>query len=736
MIKHELLAPVGNLEMLDAAINAGADAVYLSGYKYGARTEKANFDFDTLKLAVERAHIYGLKVFVTLNTLVKQAELDECYAYIDNLAQLAIDAIIIQDLGIIRYIRHTYPTLECHGSTQMAVYDIDGVKNAAKLGLTRVVVARETPLKVIDEMLALDIIELEVFIHGALCYAYSGQCLLSSAVGGRSGNRGQCAQPCRLNYKINGQNVHAMNMADLSTIEHFEQLVKRPISAFKIEGRLRHPDYVFHTTKAYRLAIDGIGDSALEPYIDNMYQSFNRRYTNGHLLSDNDRLNLEDKAKAGQYIAKTLKNNSKYKINMKLERALSVGDALKIIDGKKSFGIEVFNIYKDNKKIKQAVAGSIVAIDYNGYVKAGLSVYRTKSNLLTTIRTDSDNAKKIKLDMTFIVDGDFKMSLIAYDGKNKIHVHANTLAESPLKRALQKENLFKSFAKLGNTPFRLNQFECQLAQPIYVSARLLNEMRREAVEALIRARQQKTVHKKNKQNLPDFESDLKKHNKLVCYVSNQEQAMALDGLDCIVFSDHQQALQHDFVNPAILPFTDNKIDYDIENSVMVSNIGHLKNNYQLYYDGHSTVMNHLAYDAVKDLGASDICISPELTERETETLLKKRNARYWAYGKLPVMYTRTCPLKASGMLCQNCSQTFITQNETVGQLNVTCHQQLLRYVTALPLIKNHLIKQYKGCAYAFFTDESTKEVRQIAQQILAGETISKKCLAAYQRPIK
>ena len=202
MKKPELLAPVGSKEALIAALNAGCDAVYLSGYSFGARNFAPNFDLDELVSAISLCHVYGVKVYVTVNTLIKENEVNRFMNYIDFLHQNNVDAIIVQDLGMLDLIRKTYPNLEIHASTQMHIHNLNGVKICEKLGIKRVVLARETNIELIKEIRKKTSLELEVFVHGALCISYSGQCLMSSLIGGRSGNRGMCAGTCRLPFDV------------------------------------------------------------------------------------------------------------------------------------------------------------------------------------------------------------------------------------------------------------------------------------------------------------------------------------------------------------------------------------------------------------------------------------------------------------------------------------------------------------------------------------------------------
>ncbi|MBE7032571.1 MAG: U32 family peptidase [Ruminococcaceae bacterium] len=258
MKKIELLAPAGNFECLVAAVQSGADAVYLSGKAFGARSYADNFDKETLEKAVDYCHLRGAKVYVTVNTLVTDSEMQELSEYLVFLNNIGTDAIIVQDVGVMQLAKQIVPELLVHASTQMTVHNADGVKALGKYGVNRVVLAREVPLENIKRISENTEAELEVFAHGALCMCYSGQCLMSSIIGGRSGNRGKCAQPCRLPYSINGDRTKKfyMSLKDLSSVNHISELMEIGVTSLKIEGRMKGPAYVAAVVGVYRKYID------------------------------------------------------------------------------------------------------------------------------------------------------------------------------------------------------------------------------------------------------------------------------------------------------------------------------------------------------------------------------------------------------------------------------------------------------------------------------------------------
>ncbi len=285
MNKIELLAPAGNFACLVAAVQSGADAVYLSGKAFGARSFADNFDEFELEKAVDYCHLRDTKIYVTVNTLVLDAEMPELREYLIFLNNIGVDAIIVQDMGVVKVAREIVPELPIHASTQMTVHNSDGVKMLEELNVKRVVLARETSIDNIKEIAKKTKAELEVFAHGALCMCYSGQCLMSSIIGGRSGNRGKCAQPCRLPYSINNgkSKKFFMSLKDLSSIEHISTLSEIGVSSLKIEGRMKGPAYVAAVVGIYRKYIDN-PHSAEKSDIELLDRIFNRGgVTDGYL---------------------------------------------------------------------------------------------------------------------------------------------------------------------------------------------------------------------------------------------------------------------------------------------------------------------------------------------------------------------------------------------------------------------------------------------------------------------
>ncbi len=718
---HELLAPVGNSEMLEAAIDGGADAVYLAGPNYGARAAKANFSLIELKAAIERAHLMGLSVYLTVNTLIHESERAACAAYLDEVVALSVDAIIAQDLFVIDYLTRHYPTLPLHGSTQMSIYNLNGLKNAAKLGLKRVVLARELTLDQLAPLFQDDLPEIEVFAHGAMCYAYSGACLLSSFNGGRSGNRGQCAQSCRLKYKMAETAGHLLSMRDLSTIDGIGQLTKYPISTFKIEGRLRSADYVYHTVLAYRKALDGVSRDQLTPYIEKMKLAFNRSYSSGYLWSAQRRLNNEQAGNLGELIGTVVGSAGKYHQKIKLTRRMQVGDAVKFGEGEQLKGTEIFNIYKGRSKVAVGQAGDIININYRKAVAPGSKVYRTRSAALSEMRQAPTAKKQLPITINFSVSADYLIKLTVSCLTSGRTIVQTSRAEAAVKKPIERATIAKQLAKLGDTPYRLINCDIVLATSCYISLKTINQLRRSALNALSAARIKRPARPK-KMAYPSAQLTAQDNPRIICKVTSQAQYDVLKHYDVALYGDkirqpNWQAAQHSW-----RPFS----DYQnlMVKRQMVAGIAQIDSAKQNVLDEHSQIYNVAAYDRLRRLGVIDITLSPEIKRDEALTLAKQRPFRIFAYGKLPLMYAATCPQKEAGQNCSTCSKVFSVNSDQLADMVVYCRDQILAYYTAKPVVNSWAWRSEQALPLLLsFTDEDAATTNRVVTALLNNESL-------------
>ena len=505
----ELLAPAGTWEALEAAVNAGADAVYLGGKAFGARAYASNFDRDEMEKAVYFCHMHHVRLYVTVNTLVDDKELPELEDYLVFLHNAGVDGIIVQDMGIIRAAQQIVPGLPLHASTQMTVTNSAGVKFAGAHGIVRVVPARELSLSDLDKACATGL-EIEAFIHGALCVCYSGQCLMSSLIGGRSGNRGRCAQPCRLPYTLvdkNGKDLLAgknagqylLSPKDLNTLQVLPRMIEAGVVSYKIEGRMKRPEYVAVVVDAYRRAMDSYKAGRYEvpqKDLDNIEQIFNRDFTTAYLEKHQGRLMMSDRRpnNRGVLIGRVQKLNQDHtKAVVKLEKALHIGDGLEFwvkVGGRVG---TVVNVLRANGRIvKTAEAGTLVEIDVPRGVRLNDRVFRTlDSELMAYAGQFYGEKNKKRIPVTAVVTArmgsPLQVVLTDPEGNSGCGV-TDFIAEPARKHALDEAAVRKQIDRMGTTEYMLAALETEIDEGVMVPMSEINEARRKACEALDAAR--------------------------------------------------------------------------------------------------------------------------------------------------------------------------------------------------------------------------------------------------------
>ena len=522
----ELLSPVGDFECLKAAVQNGANAVYLGASSFSARAKATNFAGNELNEAIKYAKLRNVAVHLALNTLIKNEEFNEAISLAVTAYNAGVDAIIIQDIGLATYLHKHYPEIPLHASTQMTVHNLDGVIQMKKLGFSRVVLSRELSIDDIRYIRENTDIELEVFIHGALCISYSGQCLLSSMIGGRSGNRGLCAQPCRLPYELieeneNGKEIsldkgYLMSPRDNFGMEFLPELIKMGINSFKIEGRMKTPTYVGVVTKHYRKYIDlvsnnlSLDDKSLKDLIssnlniknqdtdltdkEEITQVFNRGgFSTGHFKpTPNKELIYKTKPNNMGIFLGTIThiNENKGHLKLKLEDTLSVGDRISI--NNESYTVSELMI--DNKNYETLKKGSVVKIGrMKGKLSVGNKIYRIESVKLNKVISptfkEDKNFKKISLIgyLTFKKDQPLKLTVCSNTGfYNGLEYTAtlDTIPSEALNKPITQEKLTEQLSKTGSTEFEFENINIDFDDNLFVPMGILNELRRIALEGL------------------------------------------------------------------------------------------------------------------------------------------------------------------------------------------------------------------------------------------------------------
>ena len=447
MKQVELLSPAGNYTSLVYAVNNGADAVYIGGKKYGARAYSDNFDESEIVKAVKYCHLYGVKLYVTINTVIFDNEIEEFLDYVKFLNVNNIDAVIMQDIGMIKCVREKIPNLEVHASTQLHNNNESQVKLLEKLGVKRVVFARELS---IDEINKIDTsIEKEVFIHGALCICYSGCCLFSSFTSNRSGNRGECVASCRLPYKLleNDKEIetdgkYLLSTKELNTIDYIDRLLDSNIDSLKIEGRMKSPEYVGFITSMYRKAIDsyysGNKYTISKEDFYKMMVLYNREYTKGHLFGDSgkDLMNIKTSNHQGIHLGKVIEVDNK-KIKILLDEDLNQEDGIRFLSEEK--GMIVNKLYNTNDLLVNSVKKGDIAVIDN---KIGLSkktiVNKTIDKLLMN-ELSILKERKIKINMKVTALIDRPLEIYLSDGINIVNISGDIVTKA-INRPLSKED--------------------------------------------------------------------------------------------------------------------------------------------------------------------------------------------------------------------------------------------------------------------------------------------------------
>lgn len=495
MHKPELLAPVGGKEALIAAIDNGADAVYFGGTLFSARQSASNFTNEELVWAIDQAHMRGVKAYVTVNTLIKDSELENAGNYLQFLCNAGVDAVIVQDIGILRLLREQFPNLSVHASTQMTIHNREGVEFLQDMGVKRVVLAREMSLDEIRKIRSLTSIEIETFIHGALCFSYSGQCLLSSMIGGRSGNRGYCAQPCRKKYKLGEIEGYLLSPRDLNMSEHIGALLDAGIDSFKIEGRMKRPEYVAGVVRVYRALIDRYLASDFRVTREEKHtllQLFNREFTTGYFFGNpgGELMSRKYPHNRGTELGNVIDYDTRTKlVSIHLKARLRIGDGIGF--GNRETGITVRNIYIGNTMVKEAASGSFAKIPIDIEVAENEAVFKTYDiKLMETL--EMGNMKKIPITMSFKANVGEPIGLLIDDGENKITIGGDIVLPAKTK-PISKSSIAEQLIKLGGTIFEAKEVDFELDKNIFIPVSELNSIRRQAVEELgnIRARKWK-----------------------------------------------------------------------------------------------------------------------------------------------------------------------------------------------------------------------------------------------------
>ena len=549
----ELLAPVGSVEHLKIAINAGASSVYLSGKNYGARKFAENFTLNEIHEAVKLAHLHNVRVYVTVNTLIKESEIESVLNYLNELYAIGVDAVLIQDLGLIDLINTHIPKLKIHASTQLTCENQRKIDYLESKNVKRVVLPREMRKEEIENIQTN--MELEIFAHGALCYSYSGQCLMSSFKGGRSGNRGTCAQPCRQLYKLDNKKDYFLSPRDLCLYDELKEIAELNIRCIKIEGRMRSKEYLAVVVSEYRKALNKL-KSNKSSKTENLSLVFNRGFTKGQFKNTYQKslrpghLGL----KIGKVI-KTKKSQIAIKIDDNIQNMPEKGDGLLFIKGKNDYGMEIsqnplitsLNHFNKNKikeikdlsrKNKVLIIKKVRQNKRNDFDLTDSHTYLTKRNSLAKAVKEIENKGssfiKSKLILTFSLKNKYphlkgRLTLANHKEVN-FEVTGTVKFETPLKRNVSQETIKKQLSKLDNYPYQITQININYDGSLFIPIKEINKIRRELFEGL--ASEINKLYENEKEKIRLTKNNSKRSDEIAFsyYTNNLEDLSEITGI--------------------------------------------------------------------------------------------------------------------------------------------------------------------------------------------------------------
>ena len=736
----ELLVPVGNELALYAAVQNGADAVYLAGKKYGARAFAGNFTDEQMISAINYCHYHEVKVYVTMNTVCFPSEIEAAFLYAQFLCEHNVDALIIQDFGLLEVLRKRLPNLVLHASTQMHLHNINALKIIKDIGVERAVISRETPLDLVREMAKLDI-EIEVFVFGALCVCYSGQCYMSAINGNRSGNRGECAQPCRLKYqfyrgneKIALPNDYLLSPRDLNTIERISELIETGVTSFKIEGRMKRPEYVAQITSEYRKAIDSYKNGRqFTPNVKELKKLHNREFTTGYLFNQkgHEIINSFRPNHIGIPLGKVIGYGNN-QVQIKLTENIFQHDGLRILDTS-DYGLVANKIYKNGLLVNKAQKGDTIAFDFDGRVKIGADVVLTSdSNQLSRLQNSYLSPKRLtKVNSEFHARIGQPLKLICTLNTYQVEVVSNEVVQSAERQPVSKERIIEQLSKVNELPFVLSPLELFVDNNIFISIKSVNELRRQAISKL-KERINKTML-----NLPsDYEfisSETDVSPTVSVIVSNQEQYDAAKMFGFGLYTDNATLYYSLSEQNTGIGFVKPRVNEDEERIVAdkeyICELGQLHSNIcnDIATNHYFNVTNAYAVKFLQQFGVNRICLSTELDFEKTVELINQYSSIYksvapveiFLYGYRDAMITKLNIPKLYDETAKG-DFYFLKQNNKKYSLLLD-RQQNTRILEPAPYNIIAKMNEYKekGVFHFLisFTIENKHEVKQILAQI-------------------
>ncbi len=727
----ELLAPAGNYEAFLAAVSNGCDAVYLALERFGARAYASNFTIESLNEVVNYAHLRNVKIYVTMNTICFDSELEDAYKQIIDIYKAGVDGVIIQDIALINYLVKNCPNMEAHASTQMGLDDYNGVMFVKDLGCKRAVLGREVTIEDIKDIKERTKMSIEIFVHGALCVSYSGNCLMSGLIGYRSGNRGRCVGSCRKQYKLinsNGDVIsdnYILSMKDLNSTANIKELLVA--DSLKIEGRMKEPYYVANIIKGYRSLIDGT--DTLENVNYNLKKTFNRTFTKGYIFGE-DKKNITNVTRPNHvgyeigYISKI--SGKKYEIT--LTDTLNQNDAIRIPSLKEEINTSVVKLYDLNGNLVNT-ANKKCVIELKEKLNIGDKVYKTKDTKYIDYLTSTYPKEFKRLPVSMFLNGEIGQELtmtIAFEDIYETVLSGYYIEEA--RNLIDNGKIYDQLNRLNDTPYYLDNVEIYTKPNAFIPNKVLNDLRRKAIEALnskriIKNEPTNLEYKVNPISFPKLESP-----KLAVFCNTKEQydAACELGIDIIYYYNHNH-------------FRRNNIKYrDTNEDILVGGYGainYFKGKNNITSDFSLNVVNSKAVNLLHNYGVNRVTISHEINKEQIEDLINnyvKDNGGYpnlemIIYGRQDLMHTNYCPLKVNG-LCGKCKKDQYYLVEEYGTFPIISRDdctttilngKILNLMDEMSKIKNINVFRVQLTIEDY---EESKRILQTALNKLSGDT--------------
>ena len=650
----EILSPVGNKSSLIAAVRSGADAVYFGVENFNARRNAENFKTSDLKEISSYCHIRGVKAYLTLNTVISDNEFKEALNVVKSACEAGVDAIIINDLGLANEIKKAAPNMQLHASTQMTVHNIDGVKYLKEKGFSRVVLARENSLKQIEEISNYaneQNIELEIFVQGAHCMSVSGQCLLSSVLGGRSGNRGLCAQPCRLPFKVKNGNGYDLSLKDMNLFHYFDEFKRLKIASLKIEGRMKSEEYVAAATFAAKSFKDN--SPCKEETLEILKNVFSRSGTTDGYLNEN--------------------------IN------------------KLMFGIRSEQDIENSKQIKNSIH----------------EIYRREY-------------QNVAVNMSACFKSDEPSRLIVKDGKFEVIVEDST-PEKAINLPTLKNDVIEKLSKTGSTPYKPISIDVEIDDDLFIPNKLISSLKEQAFEQLSKMRgkinpipfyyDEKTLCEKNFSSKTEYFILLNnlsqlpsKHNGEIFFIPFSSEINKVEELIKIGYTlgIKTPAFFENLDDNKLAEFR--KIGIEFALAQNIGSYNKLKKHGYIVTAAHT--LNMFNSYSVNNSPADYCCLSVELTQSQIENIKTDKPIGIYAYGKLPLMLLKNCPIKSNNG-CKNCDH-IITDRKNI-EFKIYCEDGIAKLINNRPIYLADKKKFINSLDFVIldFTDEISTEVEKI-----------------------